>query len=592
MIFEINTRIARMIRRTGRDDGFSMLPAMTAVFVGSLISMGAWTAANSDVKLQQVDRYGKRAFTAAQTGLADYVQHLASDSSYWSYCDVPPASADPGAVNDSDIGAVGHTTRRWEPGSADETLNYQYSIDLIPTNGYNKCKAESNRALTMINQSTGSFRVRVTGRAGQPVPNTATIAPDPAAPNTFVARTAASVEQWRQRRWKKRSIVVDFRRRGFLDFAYFTDKESQDPALHGVSPTWAAANCNLYYRDGRPSKSTVIGGNTVYCTEIRFASFDDIRGPFHTNDSIYADSGATFGKVGMNDRIEVSDPTNCWIRNQARSGCGNQAGVNFVGTVARGAAAPELQLPMANEDLLTYSADEYNGKRYYGATKILLKTGGKMDVTNNGTTTTDVNFPGSGVIYVSAKVGCVEYDVQRNYHFPAACGSVEVQGTYDRPLTIAAENDIIITEDLEALDSAADAVLGLIANSYVRVRHYVNNDQNANIPFDSCTNRYSGQPRVNKIEAAVLALQHSFVVDNYACGSSLGTLTVNGALTQNYRGTVGRGSGSSANGYSKDYNYDYRLRYLTPPYFLTPSLSGWRISRYREQVPACACNDG
>lgn len=592
MISELKTHISRLAGRAGREGGFSMLPAMTAVFVGSLISMGAWTAAHSDVKLQQTDRYSKRAFAAAQSGLADYVQHLATDSSYWSYCDQPPASADPGAVNDTDIGSTGHTKRRWLPGSTDETLSYQYTIDMIPTNGYSKCKAENNRALTMISQSTGSFKVRVTGRAGQPVPNTATIAPDPAQPNTFVAKTAATIEQWRQKRWKKRSVVVDFRRRGFLDFAYFTDKEGQDPTLHGVSPTWAAANCNLYYRDGRPTKSTVISGNTVRCTEIRFASFDDIRGPFHTNDSMYADSGATFGNTGKNDRIEISDPTNCWIRNAAQSGCGNGSGVVFNGTVARGAAAPELQLPSANEDLLTYSSEEYGGKRYYGATKITLKTGGLMDVTNNGGTATNVPFPTNGVIYVSAKVGCVEYDVQRNYHFPAACGSVEVQGTYDRPLTIAAENDIIIVEDLEALDSAPDAVLGLIANSYVRVRHYVNNDNLANVPYDSCTNRYSGQPRVNKIEAAILALQHSFVVDNYACGSSLGTLTVNGALTQNYRGTVGRGSGSSSNGYQKDYNYDYRLRYLTPPFFLTPSLSGWRISRYREQVPACACNDG
>lgn len=591
MIFDIKTRIGRLTGRAGQEAGFSMLPAMTAVFVGSLISMGAWTAAHSDVKLQQVDRYGKRAFTAAQTGLADYVQHLAADSSYWSYCDTPPGGADPGAVNDTDIGQTGHLKRRWLPGSSDESLGYQYTIDLLPTNNYNRCKAESNRALTMINQSTGSFRVRVTGRAGQPVPNTATIAPDPAAPNTFVAKTAASIELWRQKRWKKRSVVVDFRRRGFLDFAYFTDMEGQDPTLHGTSPTWAADHCNMYYRDGRNTQSTTISGSTVYCTEIRFASFDDIKGPFHTNDSIYAESGATFGNVGKNDRIEISDPGSCWIRNQARSGCGTQSGVNFIGTVARGAAAPELQLPLANEDLATYGAEEYGGKRYYGATRIVLKTGGLMDVTNNGTTSTDVPYPTNGVIYVAMKAGCIEYNILKNYHFPAACGSVEVEGTYDQPLTIAAENDIIITDDLEALDSAPDAVLGLIANSYVRVRHYVNGESAANVAFNSCTNT-TGAKRVNKIEAAVLALQHSFVVDNYACGSSLGTLTVNGALTQKFRGTVGTGSGSSSTGYQKDYNYDYRLRYLTPPFFLTPSLSGWRISRYREQVPACACNDG
>ena len=40
-----------------------------------------------------------------------------------------------------------------------------------------------------------------------------------------------------------------------------------------------------------------------------------------------------------------------------------------------------------------------------------------------------------------------------------------------------------------------------------------------------------------------MSLQHSFIVDNYDCGQS-GTLTVNGAIVQKYRGPVGTGSGA------------------------------------------------
>lgn len=569
MITTLRTAIATLVRRAGAQHGVSMLPAMTAVFVGSLISMGAWTAAHSDVKVQQNDRFGKRSFTAAQTGLADYVQHLAVDSSYWSYCDDPP-SGNPGAVNDTDIGSAGHLTRRWMPASSDESLSYQYTIDLIPTNGYGTCKARPNRADTMVEQTTGTFRVRVTGRAGQPVPNTATIAPDPRQPTVFVAKDATSVERWRQLRWKKRSVVVDFRRRGFLDFAYFTDIEGQDPPVQ-PDPNYANAHCRDYFRDGRY--------NWTSCQEIQFTSSDRLKGPFHTNDSIFALTGAQFGNVGKNDRIEISADW-CPVRGSTRSNCGGSS-PTYYGTLVTGANAPVLQLPDANEDLAEYGKTVNNGLTFSGRTTIVLGTN-TMTITTGGNPATTYNYPGSGVIYVKNQVGCIDYNINQAYWFPPECGSVEVEGTYNKALTIAAESDIIITEDLDALDTEPDAVLGLIANKYVRVRHYTTGGQ----AHDSCSNQSTSR-RVNKIEAAVLALQHSFMVDQWACGSNLGNLRIEGALTQKFRGVVGRGS----SGYVKDYNYDYRLRYLTPPHFLTPSLSGWRLSRYREQVPPCACSE-
>lgn len=579
------SNLGRTIRRAGRTEGgFSMLPAMTAVFVGSLISMGAWTAAHSDLGLQEKDRLTKRAYASAQGGLTDYVQHLSSDSSYWSYCDAPPNGADPGAVNDTDIGAALHPKRRWLPDGTDESATNQYTIDLMPTNGYASCKASSNRTETMIDEDNGTFRVRITGRAGQPVPNTATINPDPANAGNFVAKTSGSIEQWRQLRWKRRSIVVDFRRRGFLDFAYFTDEEGMDPTLQ-PDPAWAGANCNKHYRNGRDYWNGQSGRRE--CKEIQFGSADHIKGPFHTNDAINASSGAKFGNPGKSDRIEISADT-CAVRNGYHSGCGNNY-ATYYGTLVTGSNAPELTLPEVNEDMATYGEPVNGGYTYYGSTKLILKAN-VMDVYTNNAWTYNKPYPSSGVIYVAKKTGCTSFTGQNNYHFPANCGSVEVEGTYNIPLTIAAENDIIVTDDIYA-GASANAVLGMIANEYVRVRHYVNGDSMANVPnidSNSCTNTNNAK-RVNEIDAAILALQHSFVVDNYLCGK-LGTLKTVGGLTQRYRGTVGTSGGNT--GYLKDYNYDYRLRYLTPPYFLTPSLSGWRISRYREQSPACVCTGG
>ena len=90
-----------------------------------------------------------------------------------------------------------------------------------------------------------------------------------------------------------------------------------------------------------------------------------------------------------------------------------------------------------------------------------------------------------------------------------------------------------------------------------------------------------------RIEAAILALKDSFVVDNYQCGSALGTLTVFGAIAQKFRGPVGTFSGTDLNsGYAKDYNYNDALRYRSPPYFLDPMQAAWRVIRANEQVPA------
>jgi hypothetical protein len=90
------------------------------------------------------------------------------------------------------------------------------------------------------------------------------------------------------------------------------------------------------------------------------------------------------------------------------------------------------------------------------------------------------------------------------------------------------------------------------------------------------------------IEAAILALNDSFIVDNWRCGSPLEKLTVKGAIAQKFRGPVGtfQTDGDRVSGYAKDYNYDDRLRYRSPPYFLEPVKASWKIVRNNEQVPA------
>jgi hypothetical protein len=102
---------------------------------------------------------------------------------------------------------------------------------------------------------------------------------------------------------------------------------------------------------------------------------------------------------------------------------------------------------------------------------------------------------------------------------------------------------------------------------------------------------------VYNIAAAILSLKHSFLVDNYQCLSPVTDnptdplkahyLNVSGAIAQYYRGTVAQSSGSSiTTGYLKNYNYDDRLKFRSPPNFLDPTTTSWQIIRQSEQQPS------
>jgi hypothetical protein len=81
------------------------------------------------------------------------------------------------------------------------------------------------------------------------------------------------------------------------------------------------------------------------------------------------------------------------------------------------------------------------------------------------------------------------------------------------------------------------------------------------------------------IEAAILSVQHTFIVQNYDLGARMGTLTVTGAIAQKFRGPVALGSSS---GYAKSYAYDSRLKYMAPPKFLSPVSTTYGVSEIVE----------
>ncbi|MEO8093117.1 MAG: hypothetical protein ABI726_10465, partial [bacterium] len=154
-----------------------------------------------------------------------------------------------------------------------------------------------------------------------------------------------------------------------------------------------------------------------------------------------------------------------------------------------------------------------------------------------------------------------------------------VKGTYSTPLTIAAANDIIVNGDITT-NLSGGAVLGMVANNFIRIMHGLNNRTSGS--YSNCgssTNNSSQTMQDVRIDAAILALNHSFIVDNFDCGAKLGKIEVHGAIAQLFRGTVGTSGGGGGTGYLKDYNYDDRLAVQEPPYLFDLASSSWHVVR-------------
>lgn len=550
------------------------------------LTIGAFAAASGDLGLADHDNRSKRAYEAAEAGLHDYLFHLNENSSYWTLCDQVPG---PAQVNQPWNG-VGADPRRWRnlPGATG-----QYAIEVLPAPGKTTCDT-ANAQGSMID-SQGTFRIRSTGRV-----------------NGATSGLAA-----------KRSIVATFRRRGFLDFLYYTDYETTDPTWYEVDTrgratqvnpasnggstqpdllTWASANCPTYYRDGRGNKRWYDAGNNGQndgqifwfdntwhywpnftdrsqfnlCTEIQFAPGDVIRGPLHTNDELLVCGSPTFGRNAQ-DRVEVSAPNRNGFSGWRGSGACSGNNPSFVGTFTTN--SPILAMPPTNTKLKKLTSPAYT---FTGTTTIVL-SGNNLVVTNAaaGMNNTTLAFPSNGLIYVQSGSCGIGYKPLDPYNVPAGCGDVWVKGNYSQDLTIAVEKDIIVNDDVTR---SADKMLGLIANNFIRVYHPITGLTLSQSGV-TCTNDAARSIGSTQIDAAILSLNHSFTVDHYFCGNPLGTLTVNGAIAQKFRGPVGRGGNSVTNGYVKNYNYDDRLAFRSPPHFLDPVQSAWKIIRQTEQTP-------
>ena len=528
----LRLRLRRL--RLRAEHGFTTVTLMGVLLVGGLLVTASVAAVSPDVFLTGKDSDYKKAYGAAEAGINYYLSGLGLDNSYYLRCtNVPPPGAGELAPVNQAWNGSGVDPRKWRKLPRDSqqpasTPRPEYTIELLPAKGFSTCI--ENRQDSMIDASAGTIRIRATGRYGE----------------------------------RTRSVVAALRRRSFIDFLYLTDFETSDPATYATASEQAqASNECQRYRAQR----------TSFCNSIVFPSFDTVNGPLHTNDDIIVCGSPTFGRTA-NDKIELNGTSPGYA---ASGGCG--ATPNFQGT--RKWPGGQLAFPPSNGELLAVATA--GGLVYTGRTRIIFN-GTSMQVTNpnlNGGNPFTASLPANGVIYIksgSCSTGGYQRVAPPVYNSGVGCANAIVQGHYGKDLTIAADNDVIIDEDLTRDDP--EFLLGLIANNFIRVHHPVTTSSG------SCTGN-NGGPGAITIHAAMLAIQHSFIVDNYFCGSPLGSLTIDGAISQRFRGPVGTFSGSTIQtGYTKNYSYNDRLRFREPPYFINPVQSAWGIVRQTEQVPA------
>ena len=193
---------------------------------------------------------------------------------------------------------------------------------------------------------------------------------------------------------------------------------------------------------------------------------------------------------------------------------------------------------------------------------------------------------------------------------PDAEGDAFVNGALSGDLTIGTSNNVVIDGNLTYADckvwtkgqsglydfcpynnAGTNDSLGLIANNYVEVNHPINSSTGAVLP--SCTTpgplcdpSTSGGAQINDaqtqgitIDAAILALTQSFVVNNYKTTGPEGQLAIYGSVQQFARGPVGTfNTDGLASGYVKNYTWDPLLDYVSPPDYLVPSTAPWDLT--------------
>ncbi|MGJ7442088.1 pilus assembly PilX N-terminal domain-containing protein [Aquipuribacter sp. MA13-6] len=580
-------------RRPRGEAGAAMITVIGTTMVITALVVATLAFTVNGVRSARGDQDWQAALPAADAGIGDYLSRLNEDGTYWRFGN--PASA------------YSATSAVTLPGGADANPAFTGWTDVPGSSGRAQFRYDVNTSEFF---STGLVKVRSTGRVGE----------------------------------RTRTVESTIGRRNFIDYLYFTDFEVKDPDLYTTSgtgadsynPTEAYDRCNRHLYDvvggqyRRDRVNSDYANRTTGCTVINFigpgvvSGFDGdtINGPFHSNDAVYVCGNPTISAEASTSYDGALTGGRNYLRNRD---CSHTSTPQIASSGNDFVYEPPLTLPPSNTELSLQVDHAHTGGDpgclYTGPTQITFVGDNKMNVVspwsdNGGSAwcgTGVVELPDRGVIWVrdvpttddayrrdspvlESGGGCTTTRNPLGYPkrfgsggtartdiTPYRCdaGDAFVSGTLKGQVTIGTDNNIVVTDDLTyaspgctAANSTCTDLLGLVANNYIEVYHPYGCRSNGS----NCGDLSTAQRDI-VIEAAILSVKHSFRVQNYQYGGDQGDLTVKGAIGQRYRGAVGTTSGS---GYAKKYEYDWRLRYASPPYFLDPVESAYGQKTWSE----------
>jgi hypothetical protein len=278
-------------------------------------------------------------------------------------------------------------------------------------------------------------------------------------------------------------------------------------------------------------------------TNVWFWSLDHLNGPTHTNTHYNIYGNPIFGGDvrSVDDYIRFYNHGNNINLSQTTNPPYDtpdfQGGMEF--------GAEQSNMPTQALSLRTASSAT-GGLRLQGDTTIILNANGTMNVTNSkkGWNNQNMPLPTNGALFVDTTNKGKE-------------GNLTISGTLSGKLTVGAARDvnipasIVYANDPRVNPSSTDT-LGILAENDVVIQ------DNASTNLE--------------IDASVMALQSSFMLENWDQGPPKGTLTVYGGIIQDQRGPVGTFNGATGqklSGYSKNYSYDSRLLLDPPPFYPT-----------------------
>lgn len=583
-------------RRPSGDSGVAMILVLgtALVLTGLVVATLAFTV--NGVRSARGDQDWQAALPAAEAGVDHYLSRLNEDGTYWEYGNpAAPFSASSAALLTLPTGASANPAfDGWTdvPGS-EGRAQFRYAVD------------------TTAFFTSGIIKLQSTGRVGD----------------------------------RTRTVESSIGRRNFIDYLYFTDFEVKDPALYSTAagdsydPAGALVECNRHLYDATPgyvrrdrvNSDVPAASANPGCSNINFVgeggtpyfAGDTLNGPFHSNDAVYVCRNPTITAEATTSYDGSLTEGRHYVRN---TGCSTTGTPQIAASGNDFTYAPPLELPptngaLANQVDPTYTDGETPGCLYTGPTEIRFNDDETMDVTSPWSkpggpadcgTGPGRALPDRGVIWVRNVPSAPDADSRdsptlasgatctstsnplgypKRYNAygyilrdvtPYGCrsGDAIVSGRVKGQVTVGAENNIVIANDLTYADSGCTSsgstctdIIGLIANNFVETMHPVWCNSSG-----TCYNLTSAQDDL-VVEAAILSVQHSFRVQNYQVAQPLGMLTVRGAIGQKFRGAVGSTNGP---GYSKNYNYDWRLRYASPPYFIDPVESAFGQKTWSE----------